>query len=214
LFISFEYATGKLGGKPQLVRQEKPMNASPGQISLNIVDAAYIAGVIDGEGTITLTRKHSNEHRQLAVTISSTERQLLEFVKSATGVGKITNKRVSRPHHSPSFTYAVYNRQALVLLEQVTPYLKTYKLDRANLILGNYLELTPRNGKYSPELLSRKSAFEDAVLGIKANALVEEPSPKGQLLKLLSSLEPLDEEFPDVDQDIPSLEMAEHKSQL
>jgi len=28
--------------------------------SLGAVDAAYIAGLIDGEGTITLTRKHRN----------------------------------------------------------------------------------------------------------------------------------------------------------
>lgn len=27
-------------------------------------EAAYIAGIIDGEGTITLTRMHRNEHRR------------------------------------------------------------------------------------------------------------------------------------------------------
>ena len=30
-------------------------------------DAAYIAGLIDGEGTVTLTRKHRNKNRQLCV---------------------------------------------------------------------------------------------------------------------------------------------------
>lgn len=34
-------------------------------------DAAYIAGLIDGEGTVTLTRKHRNENRQLCVSISA-----------------------------------------------------------------------------------------------------------------------------------------------
>jgi len=38
----------------------------------NGIDAAYIAGLIDGEGTITLTRKHRNGNRQLAITISNT----------------------------------------------------------------------------------------------------------------------------------------------
>jgi hypothetical protein len=32
---------------------------------LTATDAAYIAGLIDGEGTVTLTRKHKNENRQL-----------------------------------------------------------------------------------------------------------------------------------------------------
>jgi hypothetical protein len=80
-------------------------------------DAAYIAGLIDGEGTITLTRKHKKENRQLCISISSTEKNLLEFVLAATGVGKITNKRISKSHHTSSFAYAVYNRHALSLLE-------------------------------------------------------------------------------------------------
>ena len=36
-------------------------------------DAAYIAGVIDGEGSILLSRKHRGENRQFVISISSTE---------------------------------------------------------------------------------------------------------------------------------------------
>lgn len=135
--------------------------------SLSAPDAAYIAGLIDGEGTITLTRKHRNENRQLAITISNTEKDLLEFVYQSIGAGKITRKRTSQKHHTPSFTYAVYNRQALYLLEQVYTYLKTYKLRRAELILRDYLELTPRNGKYTELQKLARTRFEAAVLAIK-----------------------------------------------
>lgn len=169
------------------------------QNSLNPTDAAYIAGLIDGEGTITLTRKHRDEHRQLAVTISSTERCLLEFVLTACGVGKITNKRTSKSHHSPSFTYSVYNRQALTLLEAIAPYLRTYKRHRAQLILADYLRLTPRNGKYSPELLKRKSEFETQVMSMKANTSGKVSEPKKGLLQILAELEPLAEDFPEID---------------
>lgn len=127
----------------------------------------YIAGLIDGEGTITLTRKHRNENRQLAVTISSTERCLLEFVKGALGVGKITGKRSTRQHHSPAFTFAVYNRQALRILEQIHPYLRTYKAKRSALILRDYLALTPRNGKYTEAQQRERGRFEETVLAIK-----------------------------------------------
>jgi len=135
---------------------------------LSAVDAAYLAGFIDGEGTVTLTKKHKNENRQLAVTISNTERQILEFSLEVIGAGKITNKRTSQPHHSPSFTYAIYNRQALGLLEQIKPYLRSYKLKRAKLILDNYIALTPRNGKYSEDLLQKRKSFEKAVLATKS----------------------------------------------
>ncbi|MGH8175727.1 MAG: hypothetical protein ACREV5_05650 [Steroidobacter sp.] len=33
--------------------------------SLVAVDAAYIAGLVDGEGTITLSRRHAKDRRQL-----------------------------------------------------------------------------------------------------------------------------------------------------
>jgi hypothetical protein len=137
--------------------------------SSNEIQAAYIAGLIDGEGTVTLTRKHKNENRQLCVSISSTERNLLEHVLQVTGMGKITGKKTSKSHHSPSFTYAVYNRQALSLLAHTLPYLKSYKRKRAELILAEYLEVTPRNGKYSSELMARKKDFEKRVLATKAN---------------------------------------------
>ncbi|HCD05043.1 MULTISPECIES: LAGLIDADG family homing endonuclease [unclassified Methylophaga] len=128
--------------------------------------AAYIAGLIDGEGTITLCRKHKNENRQLAVSISSTEKYLLEYVLEVVGAGKITTKKTVKTHHSPSFTYAIYNRQALSLLEQISPYLQTYKKYRSRLILKDYLRLTPRNGKYNEDLRAAKQDFEFQLLNI------------------------------------------------
>ncbi len=135
---------------------------------LSPTDAAYIAGIIDGEGTITLSRKHRNENRQLAISISNTELQLLKFVHEAIGAGKITNKKTSAAHHMPSYTYAIYNRQALRLLEQIHPYLHTYKVRRSELILKDYIKLTPRNGKYSGVQIKLRSNFEQNVLNIKA----------------------------------------------
>jgi hypothetical protein len=112
--------------------------------SLSPTDTAYIAGLIDGEGTVTLCRKHRNENHQLAISISNTEIELLHYVLDAIGAGKITRKRTTKRHHTPSYTYALYNRQALALLEQVSPFLRTYKHKRAELILSKYQALTPK----------------------------------------------------------------------
>jgi hypothetical protein len=83
--------------------------------SLDQTDAAYIAGLIDGEGTVTLSRRHRSENRQLVVSISNTDRPLLEFVLDTVGAGKITGKRTCQPHHTASYTYTISNRQALAL---------------------------------------------------------------------------------------------------
>jgi hypothetical protein len=87
-------------------------------------------------------------------------------VLEVVGTGKITTKKTVKTHHSPSFTYAIYNRQALSLLTQISPYLRTYKKHRSQLILKDYLRLTPRNGKYSEDLRSAKQEFETQLLNI------------------------------------------------
>lgn len=130
-------------------------------------EAAYLAGLIDGEGTITLSRRHANERRQLVVSVVSTEREILAWVLSTVGVGKITRKRTAAQHHAPSFTYTVSNRQALAVLRQAAPYLQSYKRARAQLAIVHYVELTPRNGKYSPGMNAARREFEDSFLDLK-----------------------------------------------
>jgi hypothetical protein len=130
--------------------------------------ASYIAGLIDGEGTITLTRMHANETRRLVVSIANTEIPILKFVKDHVRAGKITNKRVTSDRHTPSFCYSITSTQALTLLQQVIPYLRSYKRHRAALALTRYRALTPRNGKYSPQLLSERHEFEKSFLDLKS----------------------------------------------
>jgi O-phosphoseryl-tRNA(Cys) synthetase len=129
--------------------------------------AAYIAGLIDGEGTITLTRLHRNEMRRLVVSISNNELAMLRYVLEASGVGRITTKRTYNVRHAPSFTFQVSSRQALDLLRQVAPYLRSYKSQRAHLTLQEYLSLTPRNGKYRDNVRRQREVFEARLLAIR-----------------------------------------------
>jgi hypothetical protein len=129
--------------------------------------AAYISGLVDADGTVSLARKHANENRHPVVSISNTDRRLLEFVLKQIRSGKITAKKTASAKHTPSFTYAIYNRQALNLLQQLMPYLQTYKAKRAQIIIKEYLALTPRNGKYTAAMRIRRAQFERRVLGIK-----------------------------------------------
>lgn len=65
---------------------------------LTVAQAAYLAGLLDGEGTVTLSRKHAGEMRQLVVSISNTELEILEFARATIGAGKLTRKRTSKAH--------------------------------------------------------------------------------------------------------------------
>jgi hypothetical protein len=58
-------------------------------------------------------------------------------------------------------------RQALALLECIAPYLRSYKAKRAQLALKSYLAVTPRNGKYIPEILAARQAFERSFFSVR-----------------------------------------------
>ena len=68
-------------------------------------------------------------------------------------------------------TYAIWNRQALSLLAQLEPILRSYKRMRARLVLDCYIRLTPRNGKYTPEIAAERQRFESALLELRADTL-------------------------------------------
>ncbi|MBT2643431.1 LAGLIDADG family homing endonuclease [Bacillus sp. ISL-41] len=130
---------------------------------MEIWEASYIAGVIDGEGSITLTRMHENEHRRPVLTIASTDKELLIYIQSLTG-GIITNKRNYKPGtHKDSFTLSIKSKfEVLATLQRIHPYLRIErKRRRALWILERYDLVTPRNGKYRPEMLKAKIEFED-----------------------------------------------------
>ncbi|MFE8696583.1 LAGLIDADG family homing endonuclease [Cytobacillus sp. FJAT-53684] len=126
-------------------------------------EASYIAGIIDGEGSITLTRLHINEHRRPCITIASTDIELLIYIQSLTSGGISRKKNYNPDRHKDSYTLNVRKKEdVLRTLNDVWPYLRVNKKrNRALWILENYERVTPRNGKYSPELLSKKLLFEE-----------------------------------------------------
>lgn len=76
---------------------------------------------------------------------------------------------ITKPKHTPSFAYQISGRQALALLEQINPFLHSYKKHRAELALENYIRLTPRNGKYQAGMLAERDSFIEKFFSLKAN---------------------------------------------
>jgi len=126
---------------------------------LKPVKAAYIAALIDGEGSVTLCRKNKHVYRRIDISINNSDKKMLEWVLKAVGAGKILPKKIYSEKHTPTFTYRIVCREALPFLKQILPYLHTYKKDRTKLILKEFMKLTPRNGKYSEKMLNKKIDF-------------------------------------------------------
>jgi len=125
-------------------------------------EASYIAGVIDGEGSIMLTRMHKNEFRRPCISIASTDLELLQYVQSHTGGILVCKKNYYPLMHKKSFTLTIKKKDIVFyLLNQIVPFLRIHKKrKRALFILKEYNNVTSRNGKYTPELLNQKLLFE------------------------------------------------------
>ena len=65
-----------------------------------------------------------------------------------------------------------------------------------------------RNGRNQALRIPREFEFEadEAIIRKEGDRLIVEPIRKGRLLALLSTLEPLEESLPDVDEDLPRLD--------
>ena len=128
-------------------------------MQLSDIEAAYAAGILDGEGSIGLSRVHSSRWPSPVVSVASTDRELLEWLRARVG-GTIIQKQTYQPHHSRSFDWKLTDRRALSFLKIVRPFLVIQrKINRADLLLNDYLACTPRNGRYTVEMAARKRAL-------------------------------------------------------
>lgn len=125
------------------------------------IEKGYLAGIIDGEGTITLTK--DKEFRYPSVSVSSTTFNIVDYLHKTFG-GVVTQKKEQNrnPNWKQAYVWKVERRVAISLLEEIVPYLlEPRKKARAELILANYIKLTPRNGRYNEITRRAKHEFED-----------------------------------------------------
>lgn len=103
-------------------------------VDLSEVDAAYLAGLIDADGTIGLYRKKRNGAPCYVLTlgISNTRNDLLAWVQRTTSAGFIVTQKRETATHKAAYQWLAHNRVAWSVLQQTMPYMRV-KEDRAAL---------------------------------------------------------------------------------
>ena len=132
-------------------------------------EKAYIAGILDGEGSIMLQKFHAKEHPSPCVSIASTTLELLEWIKKTVGKGVIVKKKNYNPEkHQDCYSYKLKYNDAINLIKDLYPYIIIpAKRKRAELILTKYKSLTPRNGHYTEKMKISKENFYINFMAIK-----------------------------------------------
>lgn len=121
------------------------------------VDCAYAAGILEGEGCISLIRP-KRQHPFFEVTVTSTDREVLDWMKMRWR-GHIQKLPKREEHHRQAWAWRVKGASGAAFLLCVRPYMVMHrKISRAELALA-YHATTNRGGNYSPEDLQRRAAL-------------------------------------------------------
>ncbi|WP_089127384.1 LAGLIDADG family homing endonuclease [Tolypothrix sp. NIES-4075] len=105
--------------------------------TLSIVDAAYIAGLVDGEGCLSsyIAKCRNSKIVYYRLTIGMSDESVISWLKEVTEIGVIySQKRKNQTAWKDLHRFESTGQQLIGLLEQITPYLRV-KRTQAELIL-------------------------------------------------------------------------------
>jgi hypothetical protein len=130
-------------GKLRTGRPYKPVR------KLRPADVFYIAGFVDGEGTISIHKDRNNYRAR--VMVCNTDKEICEWFMEVTGKGHISKRTWHNKKWKPGYTWILEGLQPTKeFLCQIFPYLKI-KQEQATLCLGlPHLEIG-----YAPKIKKR-----------------------------------------------------------
>jgi hypothetical protein len=91
-------------------------------------DYAWLAGIVDGEGSIMISRTRVQENHlgfsyRGAISISNTSEEMMKHILKIAGVGNLTRLPESRFDWKDRFNYHASAGAAQILLPKIMPYL-------------------------------------------------------------------------------------------
>jgi len=98
---------------------------------INKTDCIYIAGLLDGEGCIGLNLTTTSLNKRCYyphISITNTNKEVLEWVKITVGKGTVTLKPNKNPNYKQSYHWRIYGYLAIQFIKKIYPYLKIKKL--------------------------------------------------------------------------------------
>lgn len=118
---------------------------------MNDIEIGYLAGIIDGEGCITITRQkpgtggRKNWSYRLYLKVTMGHRETVDRLREMTGVGSVHEQKTA--HWNTAWSWIVSTRDAQGILELVRPHLITKAIEADLALEWCYLPLAPLGGR-------------------------------------------------------------------
>lgn len=123
------------------------------------VDSAYLAGIIDGEGCITIGMRSPNPAAReksfnivYNLRVEMTDEKLIRWIHEATGCGNVYHNKSKKAGHKETWLWTATSRQAAEILAKVRPFLRL-KFEQADLFieLSELKAKSNRHGPFNPD---------------------------------------------------------------
>jgi len=134
----------------------------------NSIQLAYLAGIIDGEGTVSAQTDNRNKnHLAIRISVANSNHDLINWLQITFG-GSIYNRKTYKKHHKPQKEWRVTGLDAINLAKSTLEYsiIKKPQLEllvELELLRGFYQKGTP--GKIvTPELVGKRIPIVDKII--------------------------------------------------
>jgi hypothetical protein len=151
--------------------------AEKGVRKLSVQEAAWLAGFMDGEGTLTIGRATRSESRsgfsyEALMVVSNTEYDVLVGIVDMCGGGKVQRSNVKKAaHHKDGFRAIWSANEIRRLLPQIRPFLRV-KGKQADILL-RFLESKVAGRNVTAELWQSFERLRAEVRGLNQRGAVE-----------------------------------------
>ena len=123
---------------------------------------ACTAGLIDGDGCISMQGGNSIGLRKPIVVVDNTDMEILDELLRLHGGSLVTKKRYAA-NHRQAFSWRLYGSQHIrVFLALLYPYMRNaMKRERARMLIEEWPNVSIRNGRYTAEKRLVRNEFEN-----------------------------------------------------
>ena len=143
------------------------------------LDLAYLAGIIDGEGTIGIYKGAEPFNYHLALIITNTYAPMLDWVRARTG-GSLTRHTPETARHKQGWQVVVWQARAADVIRLCQPYLivKAQQADLALRFMSDYVSFRGRNSPVTEEQVAKRRWYYEQSLAINGGKRTGRPKKK------------------------------------
>src|SRR3990172_3163537 len=140
---------------------------------ITIPERAYLAGLVDGEGCISISeyrnpKKTATTILTLSLTVSSCDKDILDYWAEKTGLGSVFIGTRARSNSRTGYSWRLCSNKAVELIDLIYPYLMLKKEQADIAVKFQETMGMRRDGKrLSPEILHQRLRYKEALTRIK-----------------------------------------------